>query len=512
MTLSTTPVAGSTTTSPLAARTSPPCQLVPTQARESEPIRASRRPAAMRERGRLGIGRSEYGTDCAIPCAAVSPRAPRTPAGSRSRAVGDRRDLRGGRRTSPSSLSVSRIATGRPAASATNTIPTWTEPTGVVSSLSSPTAGTRARSPPRAPRPIPVAARPATSPSPGFRWPPTPIDQRSWSRASPPARVRRIRNQRSPSRSTRYGMTCLSAGSCSAAARSTKQPSRATASERVVDAVRAHARASRARARSRLAGTTSTRSPGSAISSRRSTSDAPARPRAGPGSASVSASARAPRSRRRGPRGRPAGARRSRRRSWPRSRCPSRRRRARGGSCSPSRRPRAPTPGPSPAAAGPRVPGDGLDEGGRQDQRQVADRGDRAIVLLGAHAQPARAPQAPASASTRAIGRRVVRRTGRAPTAGPANRPASDASKPRRLAAGHRVAADEAQAELGRERDDRGLRAGDVGDDGVRPRAIRRSGPPRSRSSARRGERRRGEDHDVRRRRWRPPGCSRRRR
>ena len=34
---------------------------------------------------------------------------------------------------------------------------------------------------------------PARSPSPGFRWPPTPIDQRSWRRASPPARVRRIR-------------------------------------------------------------------------------------------------------------------------------------------------------------------------------------------------------------------------------------------------------------------------------------------------------------------------------
>ena len=34
---------------------------------------------------------------------------------------------------------------------------------------------------------------PSRSPSPGLRWPPTPIDQRSCSRASPPARVRRIR-------------------------------------------------------------------------------------------------------------------------------------------------------------------------------------------------------------------------------------------------------------------------------------------------------------------------------
>ena len=50
---------------------------------------------------------------------------------------------------------------------------------------------------------------PSRFPSPGLRWPPTPIDQRSWSRASPPARVRRMRKYRSPSRRTRYGMICL---------------------------------------------------------------------------------------------------------------------------------------------------------------------------------------------------------------------------------------------------------------------------------------------------------------
>ena len=72
-------------------------------------------------------------------CRRSGPRAPRRRAGSRSPCR--RRPPRPPSvvANEPSSLSVSRIATGRPAASATYTNPTWTGPTGVVSSLSRPT-------------------------------------------------------------------------------------------------------------------------------------------------------------------------------------------------------------------------------------------------------------------------------------------------------------------------------------------------------------------------------------
>src|SRR3989304_3807102 len=84
----------------------------------------------------------------------------------------------------PRSLSFSRMATGRPAASAMYTTPRCTAPTGSSSSLSSPSSWNSGvndatissrhsrRSPPR------------RSPAPGVRGPPLPIDQRSCSPAS----------------------------------------------------------------------------------------------------------------------------------------------------------------------------------------------------------------------------------------------------------------------------------------------------------------------------------------
>ena len=86
-----------------------------------------------------------------------------------------------------------------------------------------------------------------------------------------------------------------------------------------------------------------------------------------------------------------------------------------------------------------------LDERGRQHEGQVADRRDRAIVVVGAPSAaraPRRLRQAP---RPRDIGRDVPGRDQHPRSV--RNRPASDASNPRALASGHRVPADEAQAE-----------------------------------------------------------------
>src|SRR4051812_3965919 len=76
----------------------------------------------------------------------------------------------------PVSLSVSRMATGRPSASATYTAPTWTAPTSVVSSLSRATSrnvGTKSATSSSCHSRSRPPSRP---PSPGFRCPPTPIE------------------------------------------------------------------------------------------------------------------------------------------------------------------------------------------------------------------------------------------------------------------------------------------------------------------------------------------------
>ena len=163
MTLSTTPVAGSTTTSPLAGAHGSPGEQRddPEQEREreQEPAdmrRVTRPPTSLSYRRRLEIleGQSAPGLE----------------------PVGDGRDL-GWFRERTLELVESRGSrrTGR-RRPPTYTAPRWTAPTSVVSSLSSATsrnAGSKSattssahsrRRPPR------------RSPSPGLRWPPTPIE------------------------------------------------------------------------------------------------------------------------------------------------------------------------------------------------------------------------------------------------------------------------------------------------------------------------------------------------
>ena len=81
----------------------------------------------------------------------------------------------------------------------------------------------------RAPRATRGRGRRARSTSPGVEVAADPDRPAVVEPAVGPARVRCMRNQRGPSRRTRYGMTCLNAGSTSIAGRGSNRPARAIA-------------------------------------------------------------------------------------------------------------------------------------------------------------------------------------------------------------------------------------------------------------------------------------------
>ncbi len=335
---------------------------------------------------------------------------------------------------------------------------------------------------------------PARSPSPGLRWPPTPIDHRSCSRASPPARVRRIRKKRSPSRSTRYGITCLKDGSISIAApRARTGPRARRARANAVEAVRADAVQPALVGQDVAAARPAPARPTGAAQA--SSASAPARRRAAP-RWRVLVRARRPLevdepARRGRPAGRAAGGDRRRVRRRDRR---AHRDVAAGqpGHVAPARRRQVVRLRPvRPRVAARRR--HGLDERGRDDERQVADRGDHRRRAPPASSRTGRAPQAAASDSTRGhIGRASPPRPARAPTAGPRTGPPSPRRSrppPGRPSGGRRRTAGWCASAA---RDELPLRARHVGDDRTRD---QRPGP----RPGERVERDRGSPRRVRR-------------
>ena len=99
----------------------------------------------------------------------------RTAARSTSRACRRLRRPRRSSRRRPRACRVSRIATGRPAASAANTSPRWTAPTALSSSFRTPIGSNSGSKSASISSAHSRRRPPITSPSSGLTWPPTPI-------------------------------------------------------------------------------------------------------------------------------------------------------------------------------------------------------------------------------------------------------------------------------------------------------------------------------------------------